>query len=154
MNEKDHKPEIAPSGISARNVLPARIRSIGGDGATSRVELELAGGELLVATLARSSVVELGLTPGSAALAIIKAPWLDLCTAGDAARLSSPNRLPGTITCVAPGTVNAEVRLKTAGGSELVAVLPRAAVAECGLAVGAAATAIVSPSDIVIGVRG
>lgn len=138
--------------ISARNILPARIHSMRDDGATSRIELRLKSGEALVATLARAGAAELGLQPGMAVLAMVKAPWF-VFVAGDkaAAGLSSPNRLPGEITRVVPGAVNAELCLRTRGGCELVAVLPRDGVRECGLEVGARATAVVSPADVVIG---
>lgn len=135
-------------------MLPARIVTIRDDGTTSRLELALQGGETLIATVGRSSVGELGLTIDREVLAMIKAPWLDVATGSGAHGLSSENRLAGTITAILPGAVNAEVRLRSAGGNAFVAVLPLGAVSACGLAEGAAATVIVSPSDVVIGVRG
>lgn len=151
MTSPGNKPAPAQTGISARNVLPARIRTMRDDGTTSRLDLELQGGESLVATLARASVVELGLRESDEVLAMVKAPWLMLLAGSGPVALSTPNQLAGTITGLVPGAVNSELRLRTHGGNELVAVLPRDAVAECGLAVGAPATAIVNPADVVVG---
>jgi len=146
--DKQAKPLI---NISARNVLPARIRAIHDDGTMSGIELELRGEERLIATVACTSVAELGLRPTIEVLAIVKAPWFALVAGGNAVKLALPNQLIGTITHIVSGTVNAEVWLRTLGGNELVAVLPHGTLAECGLAIGSTATAVVSPAEIVIG---
>lgn len=138
-------------GISARNVLPARIRALRDDGMTSRLDLELGGGEVLVATVAKSSVLELGLRAADEVLAMVKAPWLTVVVGDAASGLSSPNALVGEVTRVLPGAVNAELWMRTRGGNELVAILPRDAVHECGLQAGSTATAVISPADVVIG---
>lgn len=62
-----------PEGISALNVLPARIREVRmGDGPGALVQLE-ASGNLLLARVTRRSVETLGLAPGQALFAVLKA---------------------------------------------------------------------------------
>lgn len=142
------------TGISARNVLPARIVSMHDDGTTCRLDLALPGDERLIATVARASTSELGLRAGGEVLAMVKAPWLTIAAGSGVRALSSPNQLIGEVTQIVAGKVNAELWLRTRGGNALVAVLPRDTVAECALKVGDTATAIISPSDVVIGIRG
>jgi molybdate transport system ATP-binding protein len=64
---------IRPEGISALNILPATIRDIRqGDGPGALVRLD-AGGEALLARVTRRSVEALGLGPGLAVFAVLKA---------------------------------------------------------------------------------
>ena len=62
-----------PTGISALNVIPAKVRSIRmGDGPGALVQLET-GGERLLARVTRRSVAALGLTEGLELYAVLKA---------------------------------------------------------------------------------
>jgi molybdate transport system ATP-binding protein len=76
-----------PEGLSARNVLPARVSEIGeagaGDGATVDVRLD-AHGDTLIARVTRQTVLALGLEPGRHVFAVIKAVAVD-----------QPTRRPG-----------------------------------------------------------
>jgi molybdopterin-binding protein len=60
------------SQFSARNRFPGVIRSVEVDGVMALVEIE-AGGFLVTAAITRDSVEELGLAPGKAATATVKA---------------------------------------------------------------------------------
>jgi molybdopterin-binding protein len=61
-----------PTRLSARNRLPGVIRHVDSDGVMALVEIE-AGPHLLAAAITRDSVEELGLAPGVAVVAMIKA---------------------------------------------------------------------------------
>ena len=62
-----------PEGISALNILPARVRAIHlGDGPGALVQLDI-NGETLLARITRRSVLALGLAPGVPVHAIVKA---------------------------------------------------------------------------------
>ena len=66
-----------PQGLSALNVLRARIVEIGGDDSpVIDIRLALVGGHLL-ARLTRRSIAELGLVPGRVVYAIIKSVAID-----------------------------------------------------------------------------
>jgi molybdopterin-binding protein len=58
--------------FSARNRFPGVVRSVEVDGVMALVEIE-AGGFLVTAAITRDSVEELGLAPGVAATATVKA---------------------------------------------------------------------------------
>ncbi|MGO4705624.1 molybdenum ABC transporter ATP-binding protein [Microvirga sp. 2MCAF38] len=66
-----------PEGLSALNVLPARVFAVGvADGASVDVTLDC-GGDILVARITRKSVERLNLAPGKALYAIIKSVAFD-----------------------------------------------------------------------------
>jgi molybdopterin-binding protein len=58
--------------LSARNQIPARVRGINSGEAIANVELD-ANGVRLVASITVEAVRQLGLTEGSAVVAVIKA---------------------------------------------------------------------------------
>ena len=59
--------------FSARNRFPGVVRSVEADGVMALVEIEVEGGHLVTAAITRDSVEELGLVPGAAAVATVKA---------------------------------------------------------------------------------
>lgn len=67
-------------------------------------------------------------------------------------RISARNDLPGTITRIERGAVNAEVTLRLEGGFEITAVITLNSVARLGLEVGKPAHAIIKASDVLVGV--
>jgi molybdopterin-binding protein len=58
--------------VSARNRFPGVVRSVEVDGVMALVEIE-AGPHLVIAAVTRDAVEELGLAPGVAATAAVKA---------------------------------------------------------------------------------
>ncbi|KAF1051504.1 MAG: Molybdenum-pterin-binding protein MopA [Stenotrophomonas maltophilia] len=138
--------------VSARNVFKGKVREVRPGAVNSEVILELAGGETLVAVVTVESVASLGLAPGVAAVALVKAPWVMLMTEDSDIRLSARNCLPGTVASVTDGAVNAEVVLSLAGGAQVSAIVTRDAVQELGLVPGAKATAVIKASHVILGV--
>ena len=59
--------------ISARNVLSGTVRNITPGAINSEVTIEIAGGMTIVSVITNESVKRLGLAPGKAAFAVIKA---------------------------------------------------------------------------------
>lgn len=64
---------IYASNISARNVLPGEISKVQAGAVNSEVEVRLAGGTTVVASITKASVQSLELRPGSKVSAIVKA---------------------------------------------------------------------------------
>jgi molybdate transport system regulatory protein len=64
---------VAASTISARNVLPGEIASIQQGAVNSEVEVQLAGGTKVVASITKASVERLQLYKGVSVSAIVKA---------------------------------------------------------------------------------
>ncbi len=65
------------------------------------------------------------------------------------AKLSTRNRLPGTITEVVKGEAAAKVTIRV-GDNRMVALITRESVDELGLEVGQQATALVKATDVMI----
>jgi molybdopterin-binding protein len=59
--------------LSARNRLEGVVREVKLDGLLAEVELDVTKGARLVAVITRESAESLGLTPGAAATAVVKA---------------------------------------------------------------------------------
>ncbi|MFE5136717.1 molybdopterin-binding protein [Streptomyces fagopyri] len=67
-------------GVSIRNQLPGTVTDVATGGAMARVRLTVAGGELTSA-ITRDAATELGLTAGSAVVALIKSTEVSLSNA-------------------------------------------------------------------------
>jgi molybdopterin-binding protein len=59
--------------ISARNKLKGKILEVKKGATTAHVRLEIAPGQIVTASITNEAVEELGLKPGGAAIAVIKA---------------------------------------------------------------------------------
>ena len=59
--------------LSARNQFPGKVLSVEKGAVNSIVRMEVLGGNTLSATISNMAVAELGLAPGTEALAVIKA---------------------------------------------------------------------------------
>jgi len=138
--------------ISARNVLKGTISAVQPGVVNAEVTIALNDGDSLVAIVTQESLKSLELAPGKAVVALVKAPWVMLMTDSSGYRLSARNCLPGTVKSVEPGAVNAEVVLSLPGGAEIYSIVTKEAVAELGLKPGAAATAVIKSSHVILGV--
>lgn len=138
--------------VSARNRFEGRISALHAGAVNSEVELLMPGGDRLIAIVTHESVRSLALAVGSAACAMIKASSVMVMTAGDGTRLSARNLLPGKITHISQGLVNAEVALTLRAGAPIHATVASHSVAELGLRPGMAATAVIKASSVTIAV--
>lgn len=140
---------------SARNHFAGTVTRVTRGAVNDEVELQLPGGDRIVATITRESTQTLGLKKGAEAVALIKASWI-LLAAGDAQamKLSARNQLRGTVQALTPGAVNTEVVLALRGGQSVVAIVTHASVKALGLKPGAPTTAIFKASSVILGVAG
>jgi molybdate transport system regulatory protein len=138
--------------VSARNVFRGKVAATRPGSVNAEVDIDLSGGDRLVAVVTLASLEDLGLVPGSEVIALVKAPWVMVLTDASGVKLSARNNLAGTISAVAVGAVNAEVTIALPGGTEVMAVITRDAVNELGLKPGVAATAVIKASHVVLGV--
>ena len=67
----------APSGMSARNQLEGTVISVEKDGIMAKVELAC-GGYRIVSVITREAADEMGLKPGDAATAVVKATNVEI----------------------------------------------------------------------------
>lgn len=138
--------------ISARNVFDGTVEAVKLGAVNSEVDVTLAGGVKIVATVTNDSVKELGLAAGKPVLAIIKASSVMILTEGDGVKLSARNRLEGTISVLTEGPVSTVVTLTLANGSMVSATITHDASMALGLKVGLKATALFKAPSVIIGV--
>lgn len=138
--------------ISARNAFPGTISALTEGTVSAEVEIALAGGDRLIATVTLGSLRELELGVGRAVIAYAKAPWVILVTGAAGIRFSARNQLSGRISALKRGTVNSEVALTLPGGNVVYSVITNDAVDELGLAVGGEATALIKAGSLILAV--
>jgi molybdate transport system regulatory protein len=85
---------------------------------------------------------------------LIKASSVIVVADLGSARLSARNQFAGTVSRVQPGAVNAEVVIDVGGGLSIAAIVTQESASSLGLAPGAAATAVVKASSVIVGVPG
>ncbi|THF64697.1 transporter [Pseudothauera nasutitermitis] len=138
--------------VSARNVFRGTVAATHPGTVNAEVDIDLGGGDHLVAVVTMASLDDLGLAVGSEVIALVKAPWVIVLTDTSGVKLSARNNLVGTVKSVEIGAVNAEVAIALPGGTEVMAVITRDAVKELGLKPGVPATAVIKASHVVLGV--
>ncbi|MEO8924517.1 MAG: TOBE domain-containing protein [Caldimonas sp.] len=139
---------------SARNQLVGKISRLTAGVVNDEVEIELVGGQRIVAVVTRESTASLGLAVGVETFALIKASSVIVVADLESARLSARNQLAGTVTRVQPGAVNAEVVIDVGGGLSIAAIVTQQSASSLGLATGTPATAIFKASSVIVGVPG
>jgi molybdate transport system regulatory protein len=137
---------------SARNQFFGTVSRVTQGAVNDEIELEIAGGQKIVAIVTRESAENLVLAPGRQAFALIKSSSVIVMTAGEDARLSARNQLEGRVTRLMRGAVNSEVVIELGGGGNVAATITNESVDALALAEGAAATALFKASSVILGV--
>lgn len=138
---------------SARNEFAGKVAAINEGAVNDEIEITLTGGDRIVAVITRTSTASLGLKVGADALALVKAPWVILSVPDNGIKLSTRNRLEGTIKTVKPGAVNTEVEVSLKGGQTLTAIVTQESAQSLGLAVGKPVLAFFKASHVIVGVK-
>lgn len=137
---------------SARNQYQGQITRITPGAVNDEIELEVSGGQKLIATVTCESTLDLGLQVGAQAFALIKSSSIVVVTAAAGARFSARNQLTGTVGRLRPGAINTEVEIYLPGGNTVSAIITHASCEALGLTEGMAASAIFKASSVIIGV--
>lgn len=138
--------------LSARNQLSVEITDVQTGAVNSQITAKLAGGEILCATVTVESEKNLGLKAGKDVLFLFKAPSVIIAKgSSEKLKLSTANQIKGTISEVKIGAVNAEICLGTSSHQNITAIITRESATAMALGVGDEVTAIIEPSEIIIG---
>lgn len=137
---------------SARNKLLGTVELIKPGAVNDEVTLAIGDGLHIVAIITKESVQNLNLHPGKRALAFIKASSVMVGTQGGNLRLSARNQLPGRISRIVTGSVNAEVSIALQAGQVIAAMLSQESLEAMGLQEEQAAYAIFKASSVMLGV--
>jgi molybdate transport system regulatory protein len=138
---------------SARNEFAGKVAAINEGAVNDEIEITLTGGDRIVAVITRTSTASLGLKVGADALALVKAPWVILSVPDNGIKLSTRNRLEGSVKSVKPGAVNTEVEVSLKGGQTLAAIVTQESAQSLGLAVGKPVLAFFKASHVIVGVK-
>lgn len=139
---------------SARNQFLGKVSQVKPGAINDEIELEIAGGQKIVAIITHESTLELGLQMGAEAFALIKASSIILMEEDPKTRLSARNQLTGNISRILPGAVNTEVVLELPGGATLAAIITNESATSMGLVVGGTVTGLFKASSVILGVAG
>ncbi len=138
---------------SARNQFLGKVTALKSGAVNDEVELEISGGQKIIALVTRESTYSLALKKGAQAFALIKSSSIILMTdAGTTARLSARNHLSGTIERIQKGAVNCEVVLALPGGNTLAAIITNESARQLGLKAGQPVRALFKASSVILGV--
>lgn len=118
----------------------------------AEVEITTEGNDQIVAIVTEGSIESLGLALGKEAVAWVKAPWVMVLAGEPTIRFSARNQFAGTVSSVVKGAVNAEVAITLPGGTVVIAIVTNESVLDLGLTPGAAATALIKASHVLLGV--
>ncbi|TCS17467.1 TOBE domain-containing protein [Caulobacter sp. BK020] len=133
---------------SARNALRGTVAAIEDGEVTARVALDLGEGLEIASIITRRSREELGLAVGKPAVALIKSSFVVL--GDDDPFEDGTNHLAGTVADREDGGEVSEVTLALSAGKTLVATV---AASDATPAVGARATAMIAPSNVILAVE-
>lgn len=135
---------------SARNQFFGSVKSIQVGVVNDAIEIEVAAGQSVVATITSQSTKELGLKVGSEVFALIKASSIILATEADKVHFSARNRFTGKVTNVQKGAVNCEVALAV-GDNSLAVIITNASAERLQLEEGSSITALFKASSVIVG---
>ncbi len=137
---------------SARNQFHGTVTAIKPGVVNDEIDIEIPGGERLVATITSESTKNLELTVGAEVYALVKAPSVMVMAPDARLRLSARNQFAGKVSRLHPGAVNSEVVIELPGGLGITAIVTNESVANLGLEVGVAAIAVFKASSVIIGI--
>lgn len=137
---------------SARNQFLGKVTNVRKGAVNDEIDLEIVGGQRIVAIITRTSTDNLGLQAGTEAFALIKASSVIIVTGDEDAKISARNRLTGTISRLQPGAVNSEVVIELPGGGAIASIITNESALNLGLSVGEKASAIFKASSVIVGV--
>lgn len=139
--------------VSARNQLTGVVASVVEGAVNNEVVLTLDGGDVLTTVITRASCAAMGLAPGKAAIALIKAPWVILASAESGLTFSARNQFRGNVTEVTKGAVNATVHLRTQSGLALTSSITNESVEEMKIEVGSELIALIKASSVILATK-
>lgn len=137
---------------SARNSFYGTVESVKNGEVNAEVTLKLQGDDQIVATVTTDSVARMGLKPGAAAWALVKASWVILAKPDAQGKTSARNFLCGHVSRISEGPVNVEVSVELKGGNTLAAIITHGALDELKLSEGEPVCAMIKASHVLIGV--
>jgi molybdate transport system regulatory protein len=137
---------------SARNAFRCQVTDMRWAPVNVEVTLRVSPENVIVAVITRDSAVELGLTVGRDAIALVKSSFVMLAGGETLPRVSARNRIWGTVVERIDGGVNSEIVLDIGQGKTMTAVITRESAEEMALSVDDRACALFKASHVILAV--
>jgi molybdate transport system regulatory protein len=137
---------------SARNQFTGTVSEVRIGAVNAEVHVGLKGGETIIATITKESAETLAIKNGMEVIALVKAPQIIIVTDFGGYRISARNQLPGVVTLIKPGAVNAEVDIELEGGEQVAATVTNDSVDTLGLRKGQPVTAVFKAGAVILAV--
>ena len=137
---------------SARNHFSGKVTALKRGAVNDEIEVEIAGGQKLVAVITHESTEALRLCLQADVFALIKSSSIIVMTDIANTKFSARNQLTGIVSRLQPGAVNTEVVMTLPGSGSIAAIITQESALALGLVVGDMATGIFKASSVILGV--
>ena len=137
---------------SARNHFSGRVTALKRGAVNDEIEVEIAGGQKLVAIITHESTEALELRLQAEVFALVKSSSIIVMTDMANAKFSARNQLTGIVSRLLPGAVNTEVVIALPGGGSLAAIITQESASALGLTIGGTATGLFKASSVILGI--
>ncbi len=137
---------------SARNQLVGKVISIKKDSVNCEILLELKGNLNIKATITKESLRNLKIKLHDVIIAIIKASSIMVMKKNNNLLIGSDNILPGKVSNINEGSINAEVSILTQGGDTITSIISKTSVKAIGLKKYDEVFALFNASNVILGV--
>lgn len=135
---------------SARNEFSGKVTRIKTGAVNDEIELEVAGGQKIVAIVTHESTEKLALSLGMDAFALINSSSIIVMTGDHGGKFSARNLLHGTVSRLQPGAVNTEVVIDIDNGGSIAAIVTNDSAVALALAIGQSATGMFKASSVIL----
>ena len=135
---------------SARNQFLGTVSALRPGSVNDEIELTIAGGQKIVAIITRDSTLHLGLKIGSEVFALIKSSSIIIVSDAQGSLFSARNCLTGTVSRLAPGSVNTEVIIDLSEGGSVAVIVTNESAKNLDLAVGKTVSAVFKASSVIL----
>lgn len=138
---------------SARNSFPGKVVDVRRGAVNDEVEVEIAGGQRLLAVVTHESAQRLGLRLGREVFALVKASSVILNTEEEGILFSARNHLTGKVARPRRGAVNCDVVVELDGGGQISALITNESCDALAMAEGSPVSAIFKASSVILAAR-
>jgi molybdate transport system regulatory protein len=137
---------------SARNAFRCKVDEVRQGSVDVEIILRLTDAVTLSATVTTESATDLGIVAGADVTALIKAPFVLLAVGEETPKVTTRNRIPGSVARREDGTVNTEISLDIGDGKSLIAVITKDSADQLNLIPGAKAWALFKASHVILAI--
>lgn len=138
---------------SARNAFTGKVTGIRKDSVVAEVELTTLNGLQVVSVITEDSLSSLGLEPGSAVTATVKAPWVILTELQGGLKTSARNQFPGKVATVKSSDIACEVVVELDAGGSVCALITRESLEKLALTPGKEVLAMFKAFSVILNIE-